>query len=413
MEILRNMDPIELVGKRQSSENGSEVTKVRIRPRVPALEGCRSIDNFTYLRKIDEGSYGIVFKAQNNQTGEIVAIKKIKLEKEKEGFPITSLREINSMISFDHPNIVHIKEVVYGRTLDKIFVVMEYIDHELKSLLEDRKFMITHGQVKKILKQLLLAVAYMHSRWTIHRDLKTSNLLIDNNGTLKVCDFGLARKFADPLRPYTHMVVTLWYRAPELLLGTNVYTPAIDIWSVGCVFAELLLREPLFMGKNEQDQIEKIFRLLGTPPETMTAKLPKLKAMLQNLQAISKKHQNKDKIREKFPLAGLPGDAYLSDLGVDFMKKLLALDPEERITATQALAHPWFKEEPLEEDIRPLAKTDSTREAEREANRKKRKQSIDEEQIKQREEIHEGEQRFDAFEKKEKDYNHILGQKIE
>ncbi len=365
-EVLENADT-ELVGKRSHSEAVEETKQPRIRPRVPALEGCRSIDNFTYLKKIDEGSYGIVFKAQNNQTGEIVAIKKIKLEKEKEGFPITSLREINSMIAFDHPNIVKIKEVVYGKTLDKIFVVMEYVDYELKSLLEDHKFSFTHAQVKYIMHQLLNAVRYMHSKWTIHRDLKTSNLLVDNKGELKVCDFGLARRFADPLRPYTHMVVTLWYRAPELLLGAGVYTPAIDIWSIGCILAELLLREPLFMGKNEQDQVEKIFRLMGLPPENIAASWPKFRLMVPN-PAVYGKRGGQSKIRDRFPKAGLPGDMYLSDLGVDLLKKLLSLNPDERITARQALDHEWFKEDPLPEGLSQFVIS----EGEKEVSKKKR-----------------------------------------
>lgn len=238
-----------------------------MRPRIWALEGCRFIDSFTCLRKVDEGSYGVVYKAQDNQTGAIVAVKKIKLESQNEGFPITSLREINAMMAFDHPNIVKVKEVVFGRTLDKIFVIMEYVDYELKSLLENKKFTLSHGQVKYIMKELLLAVNYMHSHWTLHRDIKTSNILIDREGRLKVGDLGLSRSFADPLKPYTHMVVTMWYRAPELLLGSRVYSTGVDLWSVGCVFAELLLREPLFAGRNEQDQVERILKLLGVPKE--------------------------------------------------------------------------------------------------------------------------------------------------
>jgi len=389
MEEKRSTNGSELAGKRSKPEDVVEEILTKIRPRVPALEGCRSISCFECLRKIDEGSYGVVFKAQDNQTGDIVAIKKIKLEKEKEGFPITSLREINAMISFDHPNIVKIKEVVYGRSLDKIFVVMEYIDYELKNLLEDKKFNLTHGQVKYLLKQLLQAVHYMHSNWTLHRDLKTSNLLVDKKGNLKVCDFGLARKFADPLRPYTNMVVTMWYRAPELLLGAKVYTTGIDMWSVGCIFAELLLREPLFTGKNEQDQIDRIFKLLGYPKETLADKWPMLKRLMKDFPAPSKK-QGRDKVREKFPKVALPGDPFLSDIGVDLMKKLLALDPEERISASQALEHPWFQEEPLEEELHSFHITDN----DKAENKKKRKKSLDEEQIRQREAMHEGEQRY-------------------
>eukprot|EP00826_Nyctotherus_ovalis_P059971 TRINITY_DN8386_c0_g2_i3.p1 TRINITY_DN8386_c0_g2~~TRINITY_DN8386_c0_g2_i3.p1 ORF type:complete len:276 (-),score=93.84 TRINITY_DN8386_c0_g2_i3:203-1006(-) len=231
-------------------------------------------------------------------------------------------------------------------------------------------------------------VHYMHMRWTFHRDLKTSNLLVDRKGDLKVCDFGLARRFADPLRPYTHMVVTLWYRAPELLLGSKVYTTGIDMWSVGCIFAELLMREPLFMGKNEQDQIDKIFKLVGYPPEMFVEKWPMLRVVMKNFPTAKK--ASKNKIREKFPRVALPGDPFLSDQGVDLLRQLLALDPETRIAAVQALEHPWFKEEPLEEPLRAFHITES----DKEANKQKRKKSLDEEQIKQREAMHEGEQRY-------------------
>lgn len=195
----------------------------------------------------------MVFRARDRETGEIVAIKKLKLEKEKEGFPITALRELSTLIGLRHPNIINVKEVVYGSSLDKIYVVMEYLDHELKSILEDRKIGFTHSEVKTLVYQLLSGLAHMHARFTFHRDIKTSNLLYSNDGTLKLCDFGLARKFAHPLRPYTNLVVTLWYRAPELLFGADVYSEAVDLWSVGCVMGELILREPLLMGKGEMD----------------------------------------------------------------------------------------------------------------------------------------------------------------
>jgi len=232
---------------------------------VALLEGCRSIESFEHLNKIDEGAYGVVYRARDKTSEGIVAIKKLKLEKEKEGFPITAMRELSTLISLRHPNIINVQEVVYGSSLDKIYVVMEYLDHELKSILEHKKFSFTQGEIKSLVKQTLQGVAFMHSRWIFHRDLKTSNLLYSNDGTLKICDFGLARKFAHPLRPYTNLVVTLWYRAPELLFGTEIYTQAIDMWSVGCIMAELILREPLLMGKGELDQIDKILRVFGNP----------------------------------------------------------------------------------------------------------------------------------------------------
>ena len=317
---------------------------------VPALEGCRSIVNsYVYIQKIDEGSYGIVYKAMDKATGKTVALKKVKLDKEKEGFPITSLREITTMMSLAHPNIIKVNEVVFGTSLDRIFVVMEYADYELKSVIDNPKTMIANAHIKGVMKQILSAVSFLHSKFIIHRDLKTSNLLITRDGTIKVCDFGLSRRYTEPLRPYTGLVVTLWYRAPELLLGTNIYGPQIDMWSIGCIFAELLLREPIFMGKNELEQLDKIFTILGTPS---TATWPGID-LLKNFKIIKQMKQHPPtKLRDKFPIAPLNlGDMYLSDQGLDLLSRLLTLDPDKRITSTDAIKHSWFTESPLAENL--------------------------------------------------------------
>ncbi|KAJ7957597.1 Kinase family protein [Quillaja saponaria] len=247
---------------------------------VDMLQGCRSVDEFERLNKIDEGTYGVVYRARDKKTGEIVALKKVKMEKEREGFPLTSLREINILLSFHHHSIVDVKEVVVGSSLDSIFMVMEYMEHDLKGLMEAMKQPFSQSEVKCLMLQLLEGVKYLHDNWVLHRDLKTSNLLLNNRGELKICDFGLARQYGSPLKPYTHLVVTLWYRAPELLLGAKQYSTSIDMWSLGCIMAELLSKEPLFNGKTEFDQLDKIFRTLGTPNETIWygfAKLPGVK----------------------------------------------------------------------------------------------------------------------------------------
>ncbi|XP_030542007.1 cyclin-dependent kinase G-2 isoform X2 [Rhodamnia argentea] len=247
---------------------------------VNMLQGCRSVDEFERLNKIDEGTYGVVYRARDKKTGEIVALKKVKMEKEREGFPLTSLREINILLAFHHPSIVDVKEVVVGSNLDSIFMVMEYMEHDLKGLMETMKQPFSQSEVKCLMLQLLEGVKYLHDNWVLHRDLKTSNLLLNNRGELKICDFGLARQYGSPLKPYTHLVVTLWYRAPELLLGAKQYSTAIDMWSLGCIMAEMLSKEPLFNGKTEFDQLDKIFRTLGTPNETIWpgfSKLPGVK----------------------------------------------------------------------------------------------------------------------------------------
>lgn len=309
---------------------------------VNMLQGCRSVDEFERLNKIDEGTYGVVYRAKDKKTGEIVALKKVKMEKEREGFPLTSLREINILLSFHHPSIVDVKEVVVGSNLDSIFMVMEYMEHDLKGLMETMKQPFSQSEVKCLMLQLLEGIKYLHDNWVLHRDLKTSNLLLNNRGELKICDFGLARQYGSPLKPYTHLVVTLWYRAPELLLGAKQYSTAIDMWSLGCIMAELLSKEPLFNGKTELDQIDKIFRTLGTPSETIWPGFSKLPGVKVNFV----KHQY-NLLRKKFPATSFTGSPVLSDSGFDLLNKLLTYDPEKRITAEAALNHDWFREVPL------------------------------------------------------------------
>ncbi|CAN6449062.1 unnamed protein product [Victoria cruziana] len=312
--------------------------------KINMLQGCRSVDEFERLNRIDEGTYGVVYRAKNKKTGEIVALKKVKMEKEREGFPLTSLREINILLSFHHPSIVDVKEVVVGSNLDSIFMVMEYMDHDLKGLMESMKQPFSQSEVKCLMLQLLEGIKYLHDNWVLHRDLKTSNLLLNNRGELKICDFGLARQYGSPLRPYTQLVVTLWYRAPELLLGSKLYSTAVDMWSLGCIMAELLAKEPLFCGKNEIDQLDKIFRILGTPNEKIWPGYVKLPGVKCNFVK-----QPYNKLREKFPkftAASFSGKPALSDAGFDLLNKLLTYDPEKRITAEEALNHDWFSEFP-------------------------------------------------------------------
>ncbi|CAA2970061.1 cyclin-dependent kinase G-2-like isoform X1 [Olea europaea subsp. europaea] len=298
---------------------------------VNMLQGCRSVDEFERLNKIDEGTYGVVYRARDKKTGEIVALKKVKMEKEREGFPLTALREINVLLSFHHPFIVDVKEVVVGSNLDSIFMVMEYMEHDLKGLMETMKQPFSQSEVKCLMLQLLEGVRYLHDNWVLHRDLKTSNLLLNNCGELKICDFGLARQYGSPLKPYTQLVVTLWYRAPELLLGAKQYSTAIDMWSLGCIMAELLSKEPLFNGKTELDQLNKIYRILGKPNEDIS-------------HGVNHKH---NPLRRKFPATSFTGSPVLSEAGFDLLSKLLTYDPEKRITADAALNHEWFREVPL------------------------------------------------------------------
>ncbi|KAL8520117.1 hypothetical protein ACS0TY_010878 [Phlomoides rotata] len=306
------------------------------------LQGCRSVDEFERLNKIDEGTYGIVFRAKDKKTGEVVALKKVKMKNEREGFPLTSLREINILLSIHHPSIVDVKEVVVGNDLDNIYMVMEYMEHDLKVLMETMKQPFSQSEVKCLMLQLLGGIKYLHDNWVLHRDLKTSNLLLNNHGELKICDFGLARQYGSPLKSYTQLVVTLWYRAPELLLGAKQYSTAIDLWSLGCIMAELLSKEPLFNGKSEVEQLGKIFKILGTPNETIWPGLSKIPGAKVNF--VKNKY---NLLRKKFPATSFTGSPVLSDAGFDLLNKLLTYDPEKRISAEAALNHEWFREVPL------------------------------------------------------------------
>ncbi|XVF85195.1 hypothetical protein PTKIN_Ptkin17bG0098800 [Pterospermum kingtungense] len=347
IDVERDRKDSSLSQSDTDSENENDLRRTPEPPAPPLrsvnmLQGCRSVDEFERLNKIDEGTYGVVYRAKDKKTGEIVALKKVKMEKEREGFPLTSLREINILLSFHHPSIVDVKEVVVGSNLDSIFMVMEYMEHDLKGLMETMKQPFSQSEVKCLMLQLLEGIKYLHDNWVLHRDLKTSNLLLNNQGELKICDFGLARQYGSPLKPYTHLVVTLWYRAPELLLGARQYSTAIDMWSLGCIMAELLSKEPLFNGKTEFDQLDKIFRILGTPNETIWPGFSKLPGVKVNFV----KHQY-NLLRKKFPATSFTGTPVLSDAGFDLLNKLLTYDPEKRITAEAALKHEWFHEVPL------------------------------------------------------------------
>ncbi|XP_026224096.1 cyclin-dependent kinase 11B isoform X2 [Anabas testudineus] len=303
---------------------------------LPALQGCRSVEEFQCLNRIEEGTYGVVYRAKDKKTDEIVALKRLKMEKEKEGFPITSLREINTILKAQHPNIVTVREIVVGSNMDKIYIVMNYVEHDLKSLMETMKQPFLPGEVKTLMIQLLRGVRHLHDNWILHRDLKTSNLLLSHKGILKIGDFGLAREYGSPLKPYTPVVVTLWYRSPDLLLGAKEYSTAVDMWSVGCIFGELLTQKPLFPGKSEIDQINKIFKDLGSPSEKIWpgySELPAVKKMTFT-------EYPYNNLRKRF-------GALLSDQGFDLMNKFLTYCPSKRIIADEALKHEYFRETPL------------------------------------------------------------------
>jgi len=193
------------------------------------------MEKYVKVDKLGEGTYGIVYKAKNKETGEIVALKRIRLESVDEGVPCTAIREISLLKELNHPNIVRLYDVIHSEK--KLTLVFEYLDQDLKKYLDDCRGEIPLALTKSFLFQLLKGVAFCHEHKVLHRDLKPQNLLINRKGELKLADFGLARAFGIPVRSYSHEVVTLWYRPPDVLLGSRKYSTPIDIWSAGCIFA--------------------------------------------------------------------------------------------------------------------------------------------------------------------------------
>jgi serine/threonine protein kinase len=284
------------------------------------------MERYERVEKIGEGTYGVVYKARDRSNGVVCALKKIRLADEDEGVPSTAIREISLLKELKHENIVSLKDVVYMDS--KLYLVFEYLDQDLKHFMDTSQD-LDATTVKSYLHQLFKGIAFCHAHRVLHRDLKPQNLLLDMSGHLKLADFGLARAFSVPLRQYTHEVVTLWYRAPEILLGSEHYSTPADMWSAGCIFAEMVNRLPLFPGDSEIDELFRIFRTLGTPDESTwpgVSELPNYKSAFPKWQP-------------QLLARSVPS---LCAQGLDLLSDLFVYTPADRITCKKALAHPYF-----------------------------------------------------------------------
>ncbi|CAM9689233.1 unnamed protein product [Chrysoparadoxa australica] len=300
---------------------------------------CRSVSRFENKERIGEGAYGTVYRAKDRETKHVVALKRVILHNEKQdGFPLTSLREIALLKRISHPHCVALLDVVVGGQRDSVYLVFEYCENDLASLLETIKTPFTMSEIKSLMKQLLLALEYLHSSWIVHRDLKLSNLLYNNKGQLKLADFGLARLYGHPAEPLTPKVVTLWYRCPELLLGETVSGPPIDMWAAGCVFGELVIGKPLMPGSAEADQLNRIFELIGSPNSRIWPGLEELPLIRNSTITIP----------DCYRFSNLSSGRLekLSECGIRFLNGLLTYDPDRRLTAKQSIDHEYFNESP-------------------------------------------------------------------
>ncbi|CAD5228907.1 unnamed protein product [Bursaphelenchus okinawaensis] len=307
-------------------------------------------DRYESLKHLGEGQFANVYLAKDLETDDFVAIKKIKLggrEEVRDGVNRTALREIKLLQELRHENIITLRDV-FGRK-NNIQLVFDFMETDLEQLLKNSSVILMGSHVKNMVMQMCLGVEYLHMHFILHRDLKPNNLLINSAGRMKVTDFGLARFFGSPTREYTHQVVTRWYRCPELLYGARAYGVGVDIWAVGCIIAELLLRVPLFQGESDLDQLVKIFTVLGAP---IDEDWPKRKSLPDFIEV-------RPSLPNPVDLRGLFTAA--SDNLLELMRGCLRFDPLKRLTATEALNSLYFREEPFacNDDQLPVPKSDN------------------------------------------------------
>ncbi|KAJ6613412.1 kinase-like domain-containing protein [Mycena sp. CBHHK59/15] len=284
---------------------------------------------YAIVSQVGEGTFGKVYKAQNTVTKLHVALKRIRMESEKEGFPVTAMREIKLLQSLRHENVVRLYEMMVSN--GSVYMVFEYMDHDLTGILSQTQFSFTDAHLKSLSHQMLAGLAYLHHKGVIHRDIKGSNILINNRGELKLGDFGLARFYQKRRRTdYTNRVITLWYRPPELLFGATVYGPEVDMWSAG----DSTYSKPVFQGNDEIHQLDTIYRVIGTPTTDRWSGV----VDLPWYELVKPRDEIPNHFREMFR-------KWMSPAALDLAERLLCYDPAARATALQAMEAPYFTQE--------------------------------------------------------------------
>ncbi|KAL9052441.1 MAG: hypothetical protein Q9162_005410 [Coniocarpon cinnabarinum] len=330
--------------RREPRKELRKVQRVKPRPKVDS-EHAKSVS--VYYRKpgnesvVGSGTYGKVFKAIHVYTKEKVALKKIRMEGERDGFPVTAIREVKLLQSLHSPHVVSLREVMVER--NDCYMVFEYLSHDLTGLLNHPTFALTAPHKKHLARQLFAGLDYLHKRGVLHRDIKAANILISSSGELKLADFGLARFYAKRRQwDYTNRVITIWYRSPELLLGETQYGPEVDIWSAACVLVEIFTRHAVFPGDGgEISQLDRIYHVMGTPS---LKTWPGLKE-LPWFELLRPSFEKPSSFREKY-------SDKMSPAAFELLEGMLCYDPHLRPSAAEVLQHPYFtEEEPQEERL--------------------------------------------------------------
>lgn len=366
----------------------TENAKVRRRKLQPinVFELVHKISRYEIIKKIGQGTFGVVQKARDRKTSKFVALKQLINHSAKEGFPITALREITILKKLSHKNVLKITGMIYEdpkatsqedaiRQRGCFHTISPYMSLDLVGLLENPATQVEVPTIKCIMLQLLSGVDYIHQQHYLHRDIKAANILLDPRGVLKIADFGLARIYHGKTpsrgngpgggeRAYTALVVTRWYRPPELLLGERKYTTAVDMWGVGCVFAELFTRKPILVGSSDSNQAQIIFDLVGPPSRESWQDA----TLLPNKLDLNIGLTCKRSLEARFKPS-------MGEKGADLLSHLLTLDPKKRYNALDAMGHPYFESEPLPYEPYQLPKYEESHEIDRERFKRTRNSS--------------------------------------